>query len=178
MRIARPCLMLLVIGLGTIAGCVDPDDDAGPDQDGAVMLDGKADGAPSRESYRAAFSPGLLRSRRAQRLVKGLQSTPVGFARGVGCEVIRADTWKTKDLEIKEGAVFAVSVERMSFLRYSSGQLGFSMRMREYPDDLNYVPLELQCWGYEMPTADAARDALEVGSYGLSLAFTPSNEEP
>ncbi len=175
----RPILVSCLLGLVIFSGCVEQaEQEDAPDAAGAVTLDGKADGIPSRESYRAVFSPGLLRSTRNQRMIKGLPSTTIGFAHGVGCELIRADTWKTKDLNIDEGAVFRIDTTRMSFLRYSTGQYGLTMKLRAYPNDDVYVPLEMQCWGYAMPTAEAVRDALLVGSYNLTLEFTPSTAKP
>lgn len=168
----------LALTMLALTGCVEQADDQAPDADGAVTLDGKADGAPSRTAYAAVFSPGLLQATRPLRLVKGLPDATVGYAAGVGCHVQRDDTWKTKDLLIAQGTTYSIAADEMSFLRFSSGQLGFSVRLREYPADAAFVPLKLYCWATTMPTADAVHAVLFAGGGDFDVAFTPSTPTP
>lgn len=171
----------LALSAITVAACVDqPDEATPPDIEGAEALDGKGDGVETRTAYLAMFSPGILKTLRTKRLAKGVSSVNVGFRAGVGCHLQREDNWAFKEMLIPQGTTYAIYAETMNLMRYSNGQLGFAMRLYDYPENRERVLLRLYCWGttFEMPTPEAARDALALGSDDLLMELTTSTPQP
>ena len=128
-------------------------------------------------SYLAPFSPGLLKSARAQTVRKGQNAPLIGAGSRGGCYAQRLDTWKTSDLVVQADEQYYFEGRSFQFIRFSDGKLGVRTQLRAYPKDDRYVPLYLYCWNNrgDMPTADDIVDALTTGWFEFRFTFTPSN---